>query len=172
MVRGVKPAAIAEMRIGQAECRSLGIHESHKLRFVASHMLHRCKTCIVGGYDEHGLQQVFQPKNLPCLHAQVRLVRSCGIGANRDKIIQPTPFKNDESRHDFCEAGRGHSLPRIMFIQHMPALKFFEKNAMGWSDSPRREPVGSDRSSNRNRVNPGVLRKNDGRSEGLGTDQE
>ena len=56
MVRVVEAAAITEMRISQAEGRSLGIHESHELCFVATHMLHRCKTGIVRGHDQHGLQ--------------------------------------------------------------------------------------------------------------------
>ena len=69
MVLAIEHAAVIEMRIRQAEGRGLRINESHELCFVATHMLHRCKTGIVRGHDQHGLQQIFQPKNLPCLHA-------------------------------------------------------------------------------------------------------
>jgi hypothetical protein len=59
-----------------------------------------------------------------------------------------------------------------MLVQHMSGLEFFEKNAMGWSDSPGRESVRNHRRANRNRADPGVLRKSNGRGKSLGTDQE
>jgi hypothetical protein len=99
-------------------------------------------------------------------------VSPCGIGTNRDEIIQLTPFQNDQGRHDFREAGGGHSLPGIVFIQHTSTIEFLEKNAMGWSDSPRRELVRSNPSSNMHRLSSYALCKGDGWRGGLGTDQQ
>jgi hypothetical protein len=59
-----------------------------------------------------------------------------------------------------------------VFIQHTPTIEFLEKNAMGWSDSPRRELVRSNHSSGMHRLSGYVLRKGDGWSNGLGTDQQ
>ena len=36
---------------------------------TSAHMFHRCKAGIIRRHDQHGLQQIVQPKDLPCLHA-------------------------------------------------------------------------------------------------------
>src|SRR5262245_46634745 len=102
----------------------------------------------------------------------MRLMSSCGVGADRDEVIQLTPFQNDQGRHNFREARGGHSLPSIVFIQHTPTIKFFEKNAMGWDNSPRRKLMWGNRRSYLCRLSGCALCRGHGRSRGHGTDQE
>jgi hypothetical protein len=96
----------------------------------------------------------------------------CGIGTYRDEIVQIPLFQNDEGRHDFRKAGWGHSLSGIVFIQHTPTVEFLEKNAMGWSHTPRGKLVRSDRRLDLYRMSSYALRSGNGWSDGLGTDQQ
>jgi len=59
-----------------------------------------------------------------------------------------------------------------MFIQHTPTIEFFEKNAMGWRNSPWRKLVWSECRSDLRRLSSYALCSGNGRSDGLGTDQQ
>src|SRR6185295_14904978 len=102
----------------------------------------------------------------------MHLVSPCGVGTNRDEIIQLSPFQNDQGRHDLRKTGGRHSLPGIMFIEHTTTFEFLEQNAMGWRDTPRRELVRNNRRSDLYGMSGYALCVADGRSNSRGTDQE
>src|ERR1051325_5326486 len=101
----------------------------------------------------------------------MHLVSPRSIGTNRHEIIQVSPFQNHQGRHNFREAGGGHSLSSVVFIQHTPTIEFLEKNAMGWSHTPQGKLVGDDRRSDLNRTICYVLCIGEGWSEDRGTEQ-
>lgn len=105
MIKAVKSTPIREVRIVQAQSRRLVVHQADELRFVTADVFDCRQTRIIGGHNEHSLEQVVEPEDLARLEPQMGLVRTGGRWTDSDQIVEPSVLEDHERRHDFCQTG-------------------------------------------------------------------
>lgn len=96
MIGTVKSAPVREVRIVQAQRRRLVVHQAHELRLVTADVFDRRQTCIIGGHNEHSLEQVIEPEDLARFEPQVGLMRTGGRWTDRDQIVESSVLEDHE----------------------------------------------------------------------------
>ncbi len=112
------------------ERRSLGIHEIDETGLIPADMLTGSQAGVIRRHDQHGLQQIFQPKNLTGSQTQMRLVCARRLGADRHLVIQMAILQDDQGRHDLGQTGRGQPLFTFKLVESGSRLEFLEQDAM------------------------------------------
>ena len=116
----------------------LGIHGVHEGIHAAADLLRQDIARLVGGDDQHALQQLLHRQDLPCLDAGGAAVRRKPLhGALRggDLLVQgqlPAVhcLQHQQGSHDLGKAGGVHLLMLVFAVHHPPGVGIHQQHRL------------------------------------------
>lgn len=130
IVPAVQSVGRFEMGVCAAERSRLFVHQLQEFRNRAADVFCDSHSRVVMRRNQQGVHQVFQIKNLSCLHIELRGLLRRRVGGNFDLIRKLCVFEGEDSGENLGGAGVGMAFVRIFGKKHFPRVRVDKQRAV------------------------------------------